>query len=320
MKYKIFYLLIFLGGLLLLFYFLPVSKIDFKELYKNVDPKVVESLEEFRKNFNEKEKTLGKDKWKYIIVGNGKETILFLLGMTGYYDIWWQQINYLKERYRIISVTYPPIGNLEGLASGIMFILDEEGVKKFHIVGTSLGGYLTQYIATKFPDRIESIILSNTFPPNDLIEKNTSFIGKILPFVPEWIIIKMFRNNFKKIIYPASGNDDLTLAFLMELTNDKIKKEHLIARYHCVIQKFIPKIPDVPLMIIESDNDPLIDSTLREDLKKLYSKAKVYTFSKSGHFPYLNRSKEYNQLLLHFFDDIKKCNRGKPLLLNTNFC
>jgi len=78
----------------------------------------------------------------------------------------------------------------------------------------------------------------------------------------------------------------------------------MVGRFHCVIEPFVP--PDVqslgiPLMIIESDNDPLIEPALREALRKTYSTVSVYTFQQAGHFPYLNRDQEYTDVLRTFF-------------------
>lgn len=220
--------------------------------------------------------------------------------MTGTYDIWWQQIDALKGQYHIISITYPPIQSLEELEKGVLAILEKEGVKDFNVVGTSMGGYFTQYLIAKHPKRVKRAVLSNTFPPNDLIAKKTRILGTILPYLPEWLVLSVFRGNFQKSIYPTSGSDELTLAFLNEISYDGVNKAQLVGRYNCVIEKFTPPIPTISILIIESDNDPLVELVLREQLKTTYPNAKVYTFSNAGHFPYLNRAQEYTKLLIAF--------------------
>jgi hypothetical protein len=82
-------------------------------------------------------------------MGRGKEIILFLHGMTGSYDIWWRQIDALKNDYRIVSVTYPPVKSLEEMGKGIGAIIDLEKVNQFNLVGTSLGGYFVVPIDVK---------------------------------------------------------------------------------------------------------------------------------------------------------------------------
>lgn len=85
-----------------------------------------------------------------------------------------------------------------------------------------------------------------------------------------------------------------------EIGYERMSKAQLVGRYYCVIEKFTAPTPTTPVMIIESDNDPLVELTLREQLKATYPDATVHTFSGAGHFPYLNRAREYTRLLVDF--------------------
>ena len=63
----------------------------------------------------------------------------------------------------------------------------------------------------------------------------------------------------------------------------------------------LASISSIPVLIIESANDPLIDKNVREQLKAAFPNASVFTFPAAGHFPYLNEAKKYNELLRDFF-------------------
>ncbi len=79
----------------------------------------------------------------------------------------------------------------------------------------------------------------------------------------------------------------------------------MVGRYYCVVEPFVaPNVQalDIPVMIIESDNDPLVEPALRDALKTTYSSARVFTFHKAGHFPYLNHAAQYSELLKEFFE------------------
>ncbi len=55
------------------------------------------------------------------------------------------------------------------------------------------------------------------------------------------------------------------------------------------------------LLIIETQNDPLIPKSLQQDLRRIYTNAKVHTFDEeANHFPYLTKSEEYTKILLKF--------------------
>ncbi|WP_298819523.1 alpha/beta fold hydrolase [uncultured Chloroflexus sp.] len=289
-----------IGAGLIALYLWPTPNVPFDQLYANVDPATAKALQSFRKANPPQSLRIAGATWEYVAVGQGPETLLFLHGMTGSYDIWWQQIEALQKQYRIISVTYPPVHSLGELEAGILAILDREGAQEFTVIGTSLGGYFAQYLMTQHPDRIRRAVLSNTFPPNNLIAEKNRALGAILPYLPEWLVLSVFRNNFQQTIYPTSDYDELTLAFLNEISYGRISKAQLVGRYHCVIEKFIVSTTTRPVLIIESDNDPLVELTLREQLKATYPTAKIYTFLAAGHFPYLNRAQEYTRLLIDF--------------------
>ncbi len=85
----------------------------------------------------------------------------------------------------------------------------------------------------------------------------------------------------------------------------RMSKAQFMARYHAVIDPFAP--PDltalqIPAMIIEADNDPLVAETLREMLKATYPEAAVQTLHAAGHFPYLNEPERYTELLTTFWN------------------
>lgn len=304
MRSKFRIIAIFLLVILLAVYLWPVPRVPFDEVYANVDPDLSASLQNFRAAHPPKTIKVDGAKWEYVSFGQGEETILFLHGMTGAYDIWWRVMEDLQTEYRVIALTYPAVDSLDEMSAGALAILDAEGVDKANIVGTSLGGYFAQYLAARHPDRVAGAVFSNTFPPNDLIKEKNGTIGALIPFLPEWLVIDVLRGSFTESIYPTSGNDELTLAFLMELSYGRVTRAQVAGRYRCVVEKFEATNPDalgIPVMIIEADNDPLVELALREQLKETYPSATVHSLSGVGHFPYLKLPEEYAQFLREFF-------------------
>ncbi len=284
-------------------YFWPVPRPDFEQVYAKVPSESVASLQAFRANYPVRTLEVGGLDWEYIVAGRGPQTIVFLHGMTGSHDIWWQQIEALQDDYRVIAMTCPAAYSLEGLEEGVLAILDREGVTTFNVVGTSLGGYFAQYLVARHPDRIEKAVFANTFPPNDLIKQKNGTIGGLIPYLPEWLVMNVLRGSFGASIYPASGNDELTLAFLNEISFGRMRKAQVAGRYRCVVEKFEPPVnTTIPILILEASNDPLVESALREQLKTTYPGAQVVTV-KNGHFPYLATPDFYTRQLENFLGE-----------------
>jgi pimeloyl-ACP methyl ester carboxylesterase len=275
----------------------------FQRIYARVDPAISRSLQAFRRDQPLKQISACGETWDYVSFGQGAQTVLFLHGMAGAYDIWWQVLEKIADQYRIISITYPPVKCLASLAQGILAILAEEGMGKANIVGSSLGGYLAQYLVARHPERISRAVFANTFPPNDVIAGNTKVAGKLLPYVPSRLLMFGLRQNTEKRLYPASGHSEVLRAFLLEQYSGAMSKVQFLARYHCVVDCFVapnPQVLGIPVLILEADNDPLVDISLREMLKETYPSAAVHSLGAVGHFAYLNAPDTYAGILRGF--------------------
>ncbi|NOZ28900.1 MAG: alpha/beta hydrolase [Chloroflexi bacterium] len=279
---------------------------SFEQLYARVDEATRCSLQTFRRDHPPRTLEVDGQIWEYVVLGEGERTILYLHGMAGAYDIWWQQMLALAPRWRQVAVTYPPVDHLHGLERGLLAILEQEGIARVNVVGSSLGGYLAQYLVAHHPQIIERAVFANTFPPSEQIAQSTRGIGRFLPYLPEWVIMRMLRRNIAQNIYPASGHSELVAAFLLEQAHGKMSKAQFVSRYRCVIQPFTPPAPEAletPILIIEADNDPLVGEPLREQLKATYPSASVHTLHGAGHFPYLNEPEAYTRILEQFLSE-----------------
>ncbi len=297
--FKISVLIFFIAVVAL--YLIPAPNSDFFKLYDKND-KPAQSLKEFKSRATKNIMVNGVV-WNYYAGGKGNKTIFFIHGMGGSYDLWWQQIVEFEKDYKVITYTLPEnINSLKKASEGILKILDAENVDKFYVVGTSMGGYIAQYLVNTIPFRIEKAVFGNTFPPNNLIVKENETESKVIPFLPEIIISKLGKKKLNDEIVPAAKSSPLLKAFLTSLP---FSKKQFINRYHIVIDKFTPfpdryKVKRIPKLIIESDNDPLIQPALQKEIKELYANAEVFTFHNEGHFPYINASSTYNKVLRDF--------------------
>lgn len=299
---RLLYTIVFLLIVICTLYLIPIQKKQFSELY-NDNPEIQASLLHFREYPKTKLNIEGID-WEYLSIGNGKQYVLFLHGMGGAYDIWWQQIEYLKEDFNIISITLPEVHSLQAATNGIITILNNEEIDKTTIIGSSMGGYIAQYFMSTHPNKVNKAVLGNTFPPNDLYKIKNAKLRKLVPFFPEWFVMSKFKENVTTTVIPASENSKLVEAYLMEQYSGLMSKNQFIGRFDVVLDHFniqrsaIHKT--IPILIIESENDPLVPIILRKKLKNTYSEAIVSTFKDKGHFPYLNRPNEYNTILYNF--------------------
>src|SRR5919112_2684978 len=76
---------------------------------------------------------------------------------------WFKQIPALSRHFRTISFDARGERDLEGgvadLVADVVALLDHLNVRKAHVLGTSLGGFVAQELALQRPDLVERLVL-----------------------------------------------------------------------------------------------------------------------------------------------------------------
>lgn len=301
-KYISLILILFIAAL----YFVPSPQVEFKDNYKMND-EVSKSFESFISlptksiEFNDKQ-------WTYFVGGEGEKTIFFAHGMGGSYYMWWQQYYALEKNYKVIAYDLPKgVSSLEEASEGILAILDAENIEKTSIVGTSMGGYITEYVVHKAPGRIDKAVFGNTFPPNRMIKENNEWKSKAATVLPGIIIYALRNQNYKKNLAASSSNSGLLKAYLLSVPFDKksFRERYKIVTDFFETEEKQAEINAIPKLILECDNDPLVSKDLRIAIKSLYPNSEVYNFGNEGHVPNVSKSDEFNNVLIAFLENGK---------------
>src|SRR6056297_1491358 len=99
-----------------------------------------------------------------------------------WYDLGYVDI--LKQHFYLIMLDVRGFGEsdkpleedaylLEHIASDVLKVIDNEGVEKAHLYGSSIGALEAGYIATHFEERFHSFIFQGSSPFNVIELKNT---------------------------------------------------------------------------------------------------------------------------------------------------
>ncbi len=268
------------------------------EGYDDVDPGLVRGLREVRGRARTWVDPATGERWEYVAWGEGP-TVVFLHGMAGGYDIWFRQLGALGERHRVVAVTYPPVRRLRPLADQLVRLVGEVADGTMAVVGSSLGGYVAQYLVAEYPERVRGAVFGNTFPPNDLVRSRNRWRVRLARVLPARALAASFRRTVEGAIVPAAGGSELVRAYLLE--EGRITKRDFLARYECVVDPFeVAASVDVPTLILEARNDPLVPEPLRRAMASTYPGSEVIDLGDVGHFPYLNDADRYTRLISEF--------------------
>jgi len=122
----------------------------------------------------------------YRVVGNGKPVVL-IHGFAEDGEIWNNQIDFLKDYFKLIIPDLPGTGkceliedmSIEGMAELIKVIIAEENISQVILIGHSMGGYITLALAEKYPELVSSFGLCHSSAFADNEEKKAARLKSI---------------------------------------------------------------------------------------------------------------------------------------------
>ena len=280
-----------------------------KHLYKEVPEKYVSRLNSFRESHSSKIHIVNGVEWNYISCGKGEETLLLLAGGMGKGEVFFLHVMEFERNYKVIVPTFPIVNSISELVAGIVSIMQKEEIDRYSVLGQSFGGILAQELISKYPDRVNKAILSNTTTSSSaihhtIIKENSNKIKKLIRMgriIPLPILKLLFTKKVYKLL-DVMDNEERTFwqAYFTELIYAKTKVEE-IATYRSMLdfadnysytrESF--KNWKGSMLIFESDTDRSFDNIQKEAVRELFPEAQTYEFKDTGHLSLLVAREEY---------------------------
>ena len=121
-----------------------------------------EELRKFRVTHQPKHVTNKGVSWDYIAGGEGGEGLLLLPGGAMVGEAGFTRIPAFENRYRVIAPDYPYVSTAARLLDGLAGVLGAEEMRVTHVLGPSYAGLVAQCFVRRHPERVRSLILTNT--------------------------------------------------------------------------------------------------------------------------------------------------------------
>lgn len=174
-----------------------------------------EDVKQFEKRHRYREMQVGPATFKYLLCGNGKHTLVLLVGGMGISEMWMHYIENLESNYQILTFDYPmAYSDNAGLCEGICQLMNRLGIDRGVMVGASYGGYLAQIFARRYPEKTEGIALFSTAGLNtttlDSLRaryKNVGLLVGIMKLVPYAWLKPVFKKLCMKHITNATESE-----------------------------------------------------------------------------------------------------------------
>lgn len=247
---------------------------------------------------------------------SGKGRVIVLLhGFLGSHAIWKSTANSLSKSYRVIAIDLPGHGNspcfgyahsMELMAKCVKAVLDSLKLKKYVIVGHSMGGYVGLAFADLFPDNLRGLCLFHSTAYADSEEKKQDRLRAIkLVKASKTVYTKnTIRNLFasKNLKYLKEE-----IGFAADIAK-QTSKQGIVAALHGMRDRpgrdIILGLVEYPIMMVIGELDNVLPYEQLLEQSQLIKNKSILYLEHDGHFGFLESPKLCNKELRRF---LRKC-------------
>ncbi len=266
--------------------------------------------------------TLDGKKVHYVEKGNGRPIIL-IHGFLYHTVMWKKNIDALAEKFKVYAIDLWGWGYSERLepkeysfdlyGKQVTRFMDAMNIKKATLVGQSMGGGISVYVAAHHPERVDRLILVDPA----VIPYPMTTIGKIyqLPFIGEFLNAipgdALMKSNIKSIWFYDKSK--VTEEYVKEVLQPIcIKGSSAGAMY---ILRNVLKPPYVeaeanllakmnkPILIIHGKEDKAVPLDRSQALSDLWKGSKLVVFERAGHSAHEEYPDRFNKLATDFLSE-----------------
>lgn len=246
----------------------------------------------------------------YSDTGKGRAVVL-LHGFLGAKEIWQQTILNLSKSYRVIAIDLPGHGDspcigyahsMELMAQSVKAVLDSLRLKKYVIIGHSMGGYVALAFADLFPDPIKGLCLYHSTAYADSEEKKENRLRAIDIVKTNR---KLYTSQTIRSLFAAKNLKYLKqeIAFANSMTR-KMSKQGIIAALYGMRDRksrdLILGLVQYPILMVIGEYDTVLPAEQLLEQSKLIKNKQVLYLEHDGHFGFLESRRQSNKALRKF--------------------
>lgn len=143
--------------------------------------------------------------------------VLFLHAFPLDASQWDHQVAALSGRFRCVRADYwgcgasppPPEDDptLDAYARALLDALDEAGIERFHLIGSSMGGYIAFALLRIAPECVLSLVLASTRASADSDEVRTARLALAETVLQEESVESIVEPNIARLLSPPSQHE-----------------------------------------------------------------------------------------------------------------
>ena len=254
--------------------------------------------------------------WHYVTGGRGEQTVLLFHGAVGGAETMRWVASAFEDEYRTVTPTVADVSTLEEVCDAVSAILDREHVGRAVVFGGSFGGLVAQAFFKRRRAQVQDLVLLSTGAPSPAVGARTARTTRLMRLLPFPLMRGMMRLEISRHLdAPVPEEQAARVAeFRQRLEHyfsHTLTKRTLLSRVALSVdfnrrESYAPAdAADWPgrILVIESDDDPMIPDVERRRLRETYPRALVCTFTGAGHMIPILRLEELVGVVKAFLKD-----------------
>ncbi len=238
--------------------------------------------------------------------GNQNIPIFFIAGLSGTRQgCLAQAIPFSKERpvvlhdHRGTGESAKPSGvyTVENMAKDVIRIMDDAGIEKAHVVGTSTGGAIAQHLCLDYRSRVQTAAICCSWPKTDAFFRRQFEMRKLVLLklgteaatqLASTVLYdpRIFTDQFEEITEREKIH--ISRAAAPEIDAERI--DAILA--HDQLSR-LPEI-DVPVLVVCAKNDAVCPPYFSQQIADAIPDAKLRLYEDGGHFFFLTYPEQFN--------------------------
>ena len=243
------------------------------------------------------------------------EPLILLMGLGAPGCKWAPHMEAYEKHFHVYAIDNRGAGqsdkpvaysySIEDMAKDAIGVMDALGIESAHFNGISMGGAIAQYIAVHYPERVRSVILTNTFPYCNvsfrrsmeiLREANGQLDGITYGRLLQWMIYAQPFMETDEDFMLAGEIADMSYPYPQPSYAFKAQVNAILGFNE---YENLPSIK-APTLVVAGDKDLFVPVYLTMEMVNAIPGAELYMAKDGGHVQHWEQLEKYNQVTLDF--------------------
>jgi pimeloyl-ACP methyl ester carboxylesterase len=257
----------------------------------------------------------------YVDIGSGEgEPVVLVHGLAGQWQNWLENIPRIAQERRVIALDLPGFGSSEmprdritipGYGRCVRALCEQLEIERAHLVGNSMGGFITAEVAIQFPELVERLVLvsaagissaSVSRAPILTTYRMAATLASYTAARHRQIAARRVTRHFALLFvahHPGRLAPDLVWEGFMKGAGKPGFNDALRA---CLDYDFRDRLTEisVPTLIVWGKSDTVIPVRDAQEFERLIDDSRKVVMEDTGHVTMAERPRAFNDLLLDF--------------------